>query len=218
MHRLEGATNCINCSGARAKNTTKFCGLECYREFGRAETDRELSRGLYVCPKCKTEKTNEEFYPYRTSTQGRRKSRWCKACRCQDERRRRASPLIIEARTKKLSTDMRARAHALVQGIAKRCRPSAIEFDLDDDWLTAKLEAGVCEISGIRFDMKITKRRAGPYSPSVDRIVPGGGYTKENCRLVLFSINLALKDFGLEQFIVIAKAVAARSELAWIPG
>ncbi len=51
----------------------------------------------------------------------------------------------------------------------------------------------------------------GPYTPSVDRVTAGAGYTRSNCRLVLMCVNSALMWWGLEAFIPVAKAIAEKN-------
>jgi hypothetical protein len=106
---------------------------------------------------------------------------------------------------------MRFRARELVRAIGKRCRSAGLPFDLDIDWLTGRLESGRCELTGLEFDTVVSRKRGGPFSPSVDRIVPSAGYTKSNCRVVIFAVNAALSDWGLGVFIPIAEALVART-------
>lgn len=90
----------------------------------------------------------------------------------------------------------------------KRAKESGLQFDLDTEWVLSRLEIGTCEISALPFDFSSGKRQA--FGPSIDRIIPGGGYTKQNCRVVLNAVNTALMDWGLDSFIGIAKAIAAK--------
>lgn len=73
-----------------------------------------------------------------------------------------------------------------------------LKFDLTKDWIRERLNKGMCEMSGLPFDM-IGKRTSN--SPSVDRIKPDGDYTQDNCRIVLWSINRALSNYG-EDYIL----------------
>jgi hypothetical protein len=45
-----------------------------------------------------------------------------------------------------------------------------------------------------------------PFSPSLDKIDPKKGYTKDNVRLVITAINLALNNFGEELVAKVAQA------------
>jgi len=49
-----------------------------------------------------------------------------------------------------------------------------------------------------------------PVGPSIDRIDSNKGYTAANCRLVLTCVNMALNDWGLKVFDMIALAYVAK--------
>ncbi len=91
--------------------------------------------------------------------------------------------------------------------VRTRCKRDGIIFDLDVQWFTDRLRAGVCEMSGIAFDL--TGKRT-PNSPSVDRKDPKGPYTKENCRLILWWLNRAMVDLGEDYAIGVFEAVIAQ--------
>ena len=56
---------------------------------------------------------------------------------------------------------------------------------------------GQCSLTGIRFNANWdTAKRIRPFYPSIDRINPDLGYTKENCRVVAACVNIALNNFG----------------------
>lgn len=96
------------------------------------------------------------------------------------------------------------RASVALHGTRKSAKQQRVECDLDREWFKTRLDAGVCEMSGLPFDMK-TKR--GPNSPSVDRKIAGGPYTKENCRMILWSINRALSNHGEEYLIGVFRRI-----------
>jgi len=130
---------------------------------------------------------------------------WCKACRCAVEKTKRKDPQWIELQRVKKAGNIPWRANELLRNIRRRSKAEGWEFDLDCDWLIQRLEAGICEISALPFDMSAIK---GPYTPSVDRVIAGGGYTKRNCRVVLMCVNSALMNWGFEAFLPVAKAIA----------
>lgn len=70
-----------------------------------------------------------------------------------------------------------------------------LPYDLTKDWLIEKLETGKCELTGLPFVFNY-KQRAGPQSPTLDRIIPLRGYTKANTRVICFSINCLLSEYG----------------------
>ena len=74
------------------------------------------------------------------------------------------------------------------------CKSKNIPFDLDLEWYVEGLKQG-CALTKLPFDLfsDIYDKKNGPYSPyqpSIDRIDPDKGYLKNNCRVILFSLNL----------------------------
>jgi hypothetical protein len=97
------------------------------------------------------------------------------------------------------------------QGVKDEAKRKGVEFDLSLEWFEARLKAGVCELSGLGFDFESNGRRTPkPNAPSVDRIIPGGRYTEDNCRMVLFSINRALGNFGEDYILGVFQRVLDR--------
>lgn len=96
----------------------------------------------------------------------------------------RAKLRIIEAKYRKT---IRGRAGSIQRSAKCRSKKRGIPFSLSVEWIMERLEAGVCELTGIEFDLN-------PdivfYAPSVDRIVPALGYVESNCRLVLRAVNM----------------------------
>lgn len=102
------------------------------------------------------------------------------------------------------------RARQLLKNILKKCRQFSLDFDLDHEWLASRLKHGHCELTGLPFNMSVATRKRNAFTPSVDRIQAGAGYTKQNCRLVLFSVNAAISDWGLEVLEQVANALIAK--------
>jgi hypothetical protein len=69
--------------------------------------------------------------------------------------------------------------------------------------------AGLCEVSGVPLMLTITGLK-GPYGPSLDRIESRGTYAKDNVRIVCVAVNFALNSWGLDAFLPIARALAAK--------
>lgn len=85
-----------------------------------------------------------------------------------------------------------------------RARQKGTPCNLTDFW-AANRWTGKCEITGIAFELGLTAR--SPYSPSIDQIKPGQGYTEDNSRFVLWAIN-SFKNVGTdEQMFQIAAAI-----------
>lgn len=77
----------------------------------------------------------------------------------------------------------------LMRDAKKRSIRSNIEFNLTHEWAKARW-IGKCELTQIAFDLTHGKPHAVYHSPTIDRKNPLGGYTQENCRFVLYAVNL----------------------------
>ena len=70
---------------------------------------------------------------------------------------------------------------------------------------------GRCQVTGIAFsDRRVNGSRVVPFMPSIDRIDSSRGYEWGNCRVVCLAVNLAMRDWGTEAMIRIAKALLLR--------
>lgn len=88
---------------------------------------------------------------------------------------------------RRAATPLERRARRLLRRVEQRCVMLGCHFDLDVDWLVARLNNG-CEALKVPFDF--SKRRS-PFSPSLDRKSPGGSYTKDNVQVVCLIYNMA---------------------------
>ncbi len=94
-----------------------------------------------------------------------------------------------------------------------RARRGDLAFELDRAFVEQKLDAGVCELTGLPLEPGPSdKHRVAPMAPSLDRIVPSKGYTKANTRMVCFAVNRARSDWGDAVLLRIAQALVDRDE------
>ena len=105
-------------------------------------------------------------------------------------------------------------ARKLIEGAQWRSKKHGLPFTLSGGDIVAVIHraGGRCEITGIPFSKysKYNVRRSSrrrPFAPSLDRIVPERGYTRDNCRLVLLAVNIAMSDWGLPVLMEIASAL-----------
>jgi hypothetical protein len=130
-------------------------------------------------------------------------------------RNRRANDPVARAKWNAASLLSSKRARLTPTGRAKelhkaardRARTKGLDFSLSVDWVHAKLEAGVCEYTGLRFDLSpAPDSHRNPLAPSLDQLIAGAGYTEENTRAVISVFNIAKSDWPLQLFVeVIAK-------------
>ena len=118
---------------------------------------------------------------------------------------------ISEYRKKKYiekdSTTIIGRAYTLFTHARGRASQKGLEFDLDREWIEGILEDGVCQVTGIPFvidtnDCEFVVERdvhtRSPFTPSIDKIDPTKGYTKDNCQIVVYMYNTCKNTFSDE--------------------
>lgn len=97
----------------------------------------------------------------------------------------------------------------MVKLIRYRCTKKKLPFDLTTFWLADKLKVGTCEVTGLRFDLSGNINES-PFLPSIDQIVPGKGYTRDNVQVVCLIYNYAKNCYSHEDVLTMAKALVAK--------
>jgi hypothetical protein len=87
-----------------------------------------------------------------------------------------------------------------------------LEKTLTREDIIPALETGKCQLTGLPFDFNPTTTRQNPYAPSLDRIDSQKGYTKDNVRIVLYAVNVALGEQSDEKILPILKAMVKAIE------
>lgn len=96
--------------------------------------------------------------------------------------------------------DPEFRVNRLMSMAKNRARNKGLDFNLDLDYLMGIWD-GTCSVSGIELCLgKSDLGLVHPYAPSLDKINPKLGYVRGNVRWVCYQINVAMSEFGLEQF------------------
>lgn len=86
---------------------------------------------------------------------------------------------------------------------ARAGRPFDLDAHIDD--LRERLSKGVCELTGLPFNLDNEEGFAWD-SPSLDRVDSTGGYTYGNVRMILYGMNAALGSWGEDAFRKMAEA------------
>ena len=152
----------------------------------------------------------------------------CQACTdaawiVHDAERRRSLRLLrqdVSAHSKRIAecTPIRLMREASRMIIAARHRAASlgVPFDLTPSWALARLADGRCEATGLA--MERAERGRSPFTPSIDRKDPSGGYVQANCRVVVWIYNCAKSDGVDEDVLRMARALcdkdARRARLA----
>lgn len=137
-------------------------------------------------------------------------SAWRSRCRdCSTKQQR--------IRESKRFKDINYRAKFLWLATKNRAKLKALTFSLELGWIKERLVSGVCEATGIQLDWQTQSRNPGPWGPSIDRIDPKNGYTKDNSAIVCWAYNRAKGNDPKSVVITLARAVLKKeSEYASI--
>lgn len=96
----------------------------------------------------------------------------------------------------------------MLDWIKRRAKRKGIAFTLTLDRVRSAIESGVCEVTGIKFDLEsYGPKKRSPWAPSVDRINPELGYTDDNVRVVVTIYNLAKSNFKADDLSRLARAI-----------
>lgn len=86
------------------------------------------------------------------------------------------------------------KAYNLCHAARYRAEEKNLLFDLEVSWVFKQLKNNRCAVTDLPFQISgINDAPPGRHSlsPSIDRIDPLKGYTKDNCRLVIWWYNIA---------------------------
>ncbi len=64
---------------------------------------------------------------------------------------------------------------------------------------------GLCEVTNLPFVP--SEKKMGPFLPSVDRTDPKKGYTKDNCKMVIWMYNAAKGSNTHDYVMIMARAL-----------
>ena len=120
---------------------------------------------------------------------------------------RRARSLLYRNGGKERRQEILRKPHAKavkMLGIAKHsAKKRGIEFDIRVEDIEQALRDGVCQVTGIAFDFG----PCGPWRPSIDRIDPRKGYTRNNIQIVVWIYNTAKQQYCHEDVVKLSLAV-----------
>lgn len=161
------------------------------------------------CSVCKCRKNVSQFSKDKSRPDGA--SYRCKECDADYTKRRVHSEGQKESRRRhhrKSFTNSLFRAKCLIRGARGHAQRNSLPFDLTPEWIAEEIDKGRCSLSGLPFVLSTgSGTRVHPRSPSLDRIKAGGGYTKDNVRLVCWQANMARCQYGDDALIELAEGL-----------
>jgi len=107
-------------------------------------------------------------------------------------------------------------AVALHKGTSRRAASRGRSYTLSVEWIKSLFIAAGdrCQITGMLFDYTPAKNelwRRRPYAPSLDRKDNTVGYDTTNVRAVCVCVNIAINEWGLDNFAKMCRAFVERN-------
>ena len=126
------------------------------------------------------------------------------AMQIRDELLARESGPVYQAWEDLVNSDMRnpkSWIRKMIWNVRSRSKKFGPRAQRDHIYRIALRSNGRCELTGVKFRFENeTASNAAPFRPSIDRIDSSKPYSYENCRLVIFAANAALRDWGDDVF------------------
>jgi hypothetical protein len=104
------------------------------------------------------------------------------------------------------------RAYELWKSARDRASRRGIEFSLSREKVEHAVVAGICEVTGLAFDLSLKNKAQGSLSPSIDRRDPHQGYTDGNCQIVCWLYNRAKGDGSHAEVMLLVEALNANRQ------
>lgn len=112
---------------------------------------------------------------------------------------------------KKNMLNYKWRLKKLLAAAKNRATAKNVDFNLTHEFLISLWENqnGKCAITHRQLDLQSygSKGQVNPNAPSIDRIIPSKGYVIDNVRLVIYHINVAMSDFGIDELRSLARDI-----------
>lgn len=183
---------------------------------------------MKTCKSCGEHKSLDAFSPSVTRQGNSTTHSHCKACRTEKGKRSRDAKLTTECSCcgetwRKTGGESRKNinvcpecypvyrtAYQMVKLAEKRAKSRGLAFDLDIPWVYEQLKPMVCAKTGLALSNTYNGsnyRDRHPMTPSIDKIVPKDGYTKENVQFVCWWYNLSKSYYSDDEVLKLCEAV-----------
>lgn len=116
---------------------------------------------------------------------------------------------IVMAEWKQASAKLRT----CLAGARRRCakKQKTIGIGIAEVYALWDAQRGKCALSGIKFDVA---HSAHKNTPSLDQIIPGGGYEPGNVQLVTAQVNISKSTLSLLEFNEMCERVVHYSRMS----
>jgi hypothetical protein len=111
-------------------------------------------------------------------------------------------------------SSIKGKSCRLYSACKRRVKLSGGKLTITKEWIEERLVKGICEITHLPFNFfgrgEFTRQ---PYAPSIDRKDPQNpNYTPENCRVVLWAVNCAMSEYGMNIMLPILKTIVENAK------
>lgn len=120
------------------------------------------------------------------------------------------------ARRIKYHASVQGRAVNLVLAAKARSKSKNMPCDITPEWVAKRIEIGFCQATSRRFDLYQGTRgikSRSPNAPSLDQVIPGKGYTRENTRVVCLAYNLAKGEMSDAELLQLCRDILSTADM-----
>lgn len=153
------------------------------------------------CLKCSETKSTDEFH--KNKSKGGYAA-WCKPCHRTYDRQHKQnarSKQLFDAANAKRRMRPETRAIEMWRSARKRSLDKGRDFTLTYERVLNAVKHGVCEKTGMLFDLSRTKNTTKNHMcPSLDKIDPKGIYSDENVQVVCWWYNAGKQEMSNSEF------------------
>ena len=166
------------------------------------------NENIKICKACGKEKPLANYRLIKSKAKGGWLASYCQLC----DRLKSKESMSKKMGIYKGGKDNYGFSKLKINQAKSRAKKEGLEFNLDPEWMVAKIRDGKCEVTGIPFSYgpPINGKRINPWLPSIDRIESSKGYTKDNCQIVIAMFNIAKSEWDMDQFLLMVNALSKK--------
>lgn len=183
-----------------------------------------LTKTTKACTKCKEEKPLADYSDQRRSKDS--KEGHCKTCRAAYGAALRRKKILtdpafaarerarnLKNRRQQKSSSWPGWAASIISATLDRARRRGVPHAItkEDVLELVRDQNACCAISGLPLILSAgCGRTKNPFAPSIDQIIPGAGYTKDNIQIVCIMANTAKNNWHQSELINFCHAVSKK--------